>query len=617
MSKITTLFAVLFALFVNTAPFHCSANPLSEEEKNFLLLYFKEEELVVESPSRSPKSVSRVPENVTVVTAPDIKLMNAHTVADALNSITGVQVNLTGGPGSISSAAIQGSDISHVTVFMDGVPLNNLSDNVTDVGSIPVQNIEKIEIIKGPASSAWGSALGGVINIITKSGNNDKPGGVVSASYGERNTEDFRAETSGKEGRLGYYVNAGRLQTDGFRSHNDFAGNNAYTKLGYDITKNTSALFTVRYDKLSRGDAEDPVQDIYRNNKQETAAITFSINSSLNEKTALNLSFWRLRQSYDFYYYRLSSGAQFLQQHFEDSGYGSSAKLFWKHEFHNVVIGMDIDRKKLTSNTLPSGEQELTKSAFFANDTLSFGRVSVTPGLRNDHTNLNGDFTSPSLGLTVKIADATLLRADVARGFNIPPLSASNANPDLKMETVWSYEAGAETAALRYAWLKLSGFRHEIKDVIARDISGKPVNSEKRRQQGIEIEVRTTPVYNTSLFGGVSFINTKDPDTGETVPDFPQKTYDLGLQYNDERSFKALLKGHYIYWNSFAPLPSYEGKYDSFIFDLHLTDNLYNRGTQMIEVFFDIHNIFNGSQYALAPYNNPQRWLEAGLRYSF
>ena len=100
---------------------------------------------------------------------------------------------------------------------MDGIPLNNLSDNVTDIGSLPVQNIERIEIVKGPASSAWGSALGGVVNIITKTGSGNGPGGVVSASYGERNTGDFRVETSGKHERFGYYFNAGRLQNDGFR----------------------------------------------------------------------------------------------------------------------------------------------------------------------------------------------------------------------------------------------------------------------------------------------------------------------------------------------------------------------------------------------------------------
>jgi len=124
---------------------------------------------VVISATRSLKSISRVAENVTVITVEDIELMNAHTLADVLYTVTGVQVGFDGGPGTIAWALIQGSDFTHVTVLIDGISINNLSDNVADISSIPSQIIQKIEVIKGPASSAWGSSLGGVVNVITKS----------------------------------------------------------------------------------------------------------------------------------------------------------------------------------------------------------------------------------------------------------------------------------------------------------------------------------------------------------------------------------------------------------------------------------------------------------------
>ena len=166
---------------------------------------------------------------------------------------------------------------------MDGIPLNNLSDNITDIGSLTVQNIDRIEIVKGPASSAWGSSLGGVINIITKSGSDGDKRGMTSASYGKRNTGDFRVETSGKEMRFGYYINAGRLQTDGFRPHNDFSGNNAYTKLTYDVTKDTRLLFTMGYDKLSRGVLEFPNVN-FENNSLETFRWSVAADSAINSR---------------------------------------------------------------------------------------------------------------------------------------------------------------------------------------------------------------------------------------------------------------------------------------------------------------------------------------------
>src|SRR5512138_2467149 len=108
------------------------ARAVSEAEKTFLSLYFSEEELQVVSATRSLQSIARVAENIEVVTADDIELMNAHTLADVLNTVVGVRANLTGAFGAVSLPFIQGSEITQVTVLLDGVPLNNISDNVAD-----------------------------------------------------------------------------------------------------------------------------------------------------------------------------------------------------------------------------------------------------------------------------------------------------------------------------------------------------------------------------------------------------------------------------------------------------------------------------------------------------
>jgi vitamin B12 transporter len=602
----------------------------ADEDKDFLLMYFKEEELVVESPTRAQKSITQVAENVTVVTADDIKLMNAHTLADVLNTVTGVQVFLTGGPGSTAFAYIQGSDKRHVAVFMDGIPLNNLSDNVTDIGAIPVQNIEKIEIIKGPASSAWGSALGGVINIITKTGSEDSSHGVVSASLGERNTSDLRLETSGKQDRLGYYVTAGGLQTNGFRGKNDFtynndvSRNNAYAKLTYDLTNDTTAIFTTGFNKVKRGDSEFPAPvNLFINNTVETWSSSFFINSKLNEETMFNWAFWHLRQDFENYDYQLSTGTELSNDRYIDDGYGTSAKLTWKHQSQNVVLGVDYSSKTLTSNTIADGEKGQKETAFFVNDTVSIGHLSMTPGLRYDRSDTNGDFTSPSFGATYKVTNTTLLRAYTAKAFNMPSLADTYgdnvfhvSNPNLKMEEVLSYEAGLETTAVDHFWIKLSFFKHDLKSgITSSQVSSTTftqINEGKERRQGMEIELKTEPVLNTSFSAGATFMSAKDLDTGQTIQNVPQKTYDVGLRY-DDNSFKALLIGHYIYWNA---SPVLNGKYDAMVFDLHLTRDLRVQGLT-IEAFADVHNIFGDRQYVYDVYKNPGRWVEAGVRYMF
>jgi vitamin B12 transporter len=228
--------------------------------------------------------------------------------------------------------------------------------------------------------------------------------------------------------------------------------------------------------------------------------------------------------------------------------------------------------------------------------------------------------------LTYQVAETTLLRAYAARGFSVPQLAGTygNAlghvpNPDLKMETVKSYQLGAETAAVKYLWLKVSGFRHDLDDVIE-NVGIPPtfssfitVNSGRERREGLEVELRTAPVYHTTLNAGASFISAKKRDTGETIPSVAQRTYDIGLQY-DDGSFKALAKGHYIYWNTH---PFFKGKYDDFIIDVHVMKTLYTRNDHSLEAFADVHNIFDKEQYSAVFFKNPGRWFEAGVRYVF
>lgn len=632
MTKLVSIFAIFLALVGLSAIFSPIILAQPDEDRKFLLMYFKEEELVVESPTRGRKSLTQVAENITVVTADDIKLMNAHTVADVLNGVTGLQVFMSGGPGSSSLANIQGSENKHVAMFMDGIPLNNLGDNVTEIGALSVQNIEKIEIIKGPASSAWGSALGGVVNIITKSGSPERSGSIVSSSYGAKNTADIRMETSGKEKRFGFYVTAGRLETDDFSVHNDFSGNNAYAKLTYELSANSTIGFTIGYDKLSRGAGEfvvyDVINDIYVpifiNNKVETMKSSLMAKTSLSNDAEMQVSFWTLNQDSDVYNFRLSNGALFSEDHYKDSGYGSSAKLSWKYGLHNIILGTDFDSKKLESNAIIGNEQGLKKWAYYLNDTITVDRLSLTPGIRYDSTDTNGNFTSPSLGVTYKIADSSLLRAYVARGFSIPPLAATYgvndfyiSNPDLKMEKVWSYELGAESTALPYVWTKLSLFRHEISGGLRPEALSPPtytsVNGGRERRQGMEVEIKSLPLYHTSILVGAAFMNAQDLDTGQTIQPMPQRTYDVGIQFEKD-SLKAQLKGHYIYWN--AP-PSFNGKYDSMIVDLHITKELFTNHDQSLAIYADVHNIFNGSQYLFDVFRNPERWFEAGVRYAF
>lgn len=622
VSTIPIIVAVLFA----SCPFTYAQ---TAKEKSYLSMYFTDEELEVVSATRSLTSISRVAENITVVTASEIELMNAHTLADVLNTVTGIPVFFNGRPGGLSTFTIQGSDERQATLLIDGVVLNHVGSSIADAGMIPVQDIEKIEIVKGPASSTWGSALGGVVNIITKQGSLTNTGGMVSGSLGKRDTDDFRAEVRGKQDKFGYYLTAGRLHSDGLTSNFHVAENSAYTKLSYDLTDKTDVLFTLGYDRTFRGRGEIPILDLSEHETRKIVHSTVAVNSALSSDLDLNVSGWILRHDVLVEDNLLSTGAPSPGETSAIDGTGSSAKLTWKSRFQTVVIGGDFDEQTLKDTAIASGAHTLRKWAVFANDTILFGKASLTPGIRYDDTNTNGNVTSSSLGLTYNLANDTTLRAFAAQGFTIPALDDTFAatatftsNPELSVQKVRSYQAGIETAAPYYVWLKLSAFRNDIENPIFQQSTGDPsftvVNKLKQRRQGLEMEVRTLPVYHTSVIAGAAIIDAKDSDTGVRLAAIPTRIYDLGLRYDDEQSLRALLKGRYIDLNAEpSDIPDLQSAYGSFIFDLNVIKKLYQRKNSTLEAFGTAHNIFNGNQYQFADFKNPTRWFEGGLRYTF
>jgi vitamin B12 transporter len=611
-----------------------------------LQMYYKEEELVV-TPTRYPKPISQVAENITVVTSKEIEEINAHTVAEVLSRVTGVFVDFAGQDfGSSALLRIQGSSERQVLVLIDGVAWNFLSSGDAETNSIPVRIIERIEVIKGPASSAWGSSLGGVINIITKTaGSTDKPAGTMSAFYGEKNTQDYSAEVSGKAGPVGYYLFAGSQESDGLRPSRYFDNYSLYSKSNISISKDIDLDLTLSYSEPHIGFGDLPGNDITSTGIYRTFFATASLNAAITQELSLKVSFHTFKQKFvqrnevlgvGFYG---PAGNLFLNTIYDEKTTGGSGRLVWTYGKHKVVLGSDIDHGSL-DQTLDAGSflqsiglpatsmahPEIDRWAIYANDTILLGKWSVTPGIRYDHNSITGSFTSPSLGVTYSPDEQTILRASVAGGFTIPPLSTTSAgalfldpNPSLKPEEVWSYQGGIESRAIRYLWLKATVFRHDLKNALERELfaGGPPafndliVNGGKIRRQGFEVDTETIPFYNLSLKAGFAYVHTKPPANQRSTGIY---AYNIGFRYDDKKSLKANLLGHYVWWNLEAPL---QAKYNSFIWDINLMKKIHSSEKLTAEIFITAHNIFNGSQYTLGDTKNPRRWVEGGIRIRF
>jgi vitamin B12 transporter len=587
----------------------------------------------VVSATGSMKSLSETPENVTVITAEDIKLMNAHTIPEVLNTVTGVAIDFDGANLGIGAAvSIQGSDTTHVTVLIDGVPTNNLASGFPVIMThLPVQVVERIEIIKGPASSTWGSALGGVINIITKSGSGAKGlNGTLSASYGEDHTGDYRSELYGQKNKFEYYLFAGNFQTSGLQPGFDADTTSTFSKLAYRIAPDTKISASFYYDQGRSGEGYDvfPNPTTYFSDRFKTLLGNLSLNTRLSSAVSLDISLYTLEETVKTYGEFLPDMSQIFYAPTLGQSNGARARATWTAGMHTVVFGFDYSKDILKTPGISDGRQSIEKEDVLINDTMVWGNLSVVPGLRFDNSNDFGNFVSPSLGATYKLTDNTLLRAQIARGFNDPNLIArfgtSNfefvANNNLEVEDVNSYQFGVETTALSPVWLKASVFRHDVNKALENvPVAGSTtvftwVNTNKVRHQGVEVEIETNPVYHTSLFGGATYVDSKNLVTDTTEMGVPKYVYNAGLKYDNDKLFKAVLNGHYIWWNQDS---AFQANYNAMIFDLSITKTVFRRRDQMCDIFFTAHNIFDGSQYAENFFPNPGRWFEGGVRYKF
>jgi vitamin B12 transporter len=563
------------------------------------------------SSGRSLRPTSQTAENTTVVTSREIEALNAHTLADILVDVPGIQLEAVRTPGTAVNIEIQGSNFNHVLVLIDDVPLNNLGDNYPDIAAIPAQIIERVEIIKGAASTAWGSALGGVVNVITKSPQSERPfAGTVSGSLGSKTTADTRAEISGTRERFGYYLAGGNLRSDGLLANNMINKNTVYGKLHYEFPVRGGVTLTTLYTDVSSGIFASPERDVKQDQQGHQVFSTLSLQYPLADHFLLEATS-RLRLSDQ----RLSAQALSdrsglgATQDDEVTG-GGSLKLSWVSELQRIAAGVDYDHERLhVSNPLIQVDAEqLIRSAervgVFLNDTFTLGDFAVTPSARYDHTGTGDDLFSPSFGVTYAVTENTVLRGYTSRGYSLTSLNRTDST-----EKVWTSQVGVESGDIPYLWLKGTLFRNDTWNIS--DNGRNPDIKNRQLKQGVEVEARTLPVWNTSLSAGYTFINATEK--GSVVHGVPRHTLDIGIKYQDRSSFRALLNGRYLDWNDH----SQNGRYAAPVWDLHLGKGFSYSEHGSLEVFVSLRNLFNSGQYISDIFKNPGRWGEAGVRCSF
>lgn len=610
-------FLLLLTVLLGSAPVFADDNtfdiftPTAKNEESLVLT------------SRIPRPNSKIAENITVITAAEIARLNAHTLADVLQTVPGIQLDYHRTPTTFTFFNIQGALNTTVLVLIDGVRQNDYQQNIALPGLIPVQQIDRIEIIRGAASTAWGSALGGVINIITKTPDPERPvSGTISGSIGSQFTADSRAELSGTLNRLGYYLTAGNLRSDGLTPNTATNMNNLYGKLSYRLPGSGTLLLGLSYLKARPGMDEADTEKwgfVHDNNEYRRTNGFLKLSQPLGARLTLDLDGYLTNRDDHAKWGGLDNqGAITFFNDFNtrESSRGANARLTWGDSQHNLVTGVEYGHVNARGGDLlnppPAYDRAWESWALYGNGAYTIDHFTILPGVRYDITGTAGDKISYSVGGTYQLSDTTTLRAYWADGFSLPTL----ANPGT-LQKVKTVQGGIESGAVPYLWLKGTYFFNSLRNSQS---AGQTVTTNQNRQ-GFEIEARTVPVHGFSLNSGYTYMHVKDVDTGkrlqtnsdQTVPPHLVK---LAVNYDHaDLGLRGTLTGNYVWWNS---PDNYKSK-SGMIWDLHLNWKVFpTRELYSPELFFSGRNLFNSVQTVDKEiYKNAGRWFEGGMRVRF
>jgi vitamin B12 transporter len=493
-------------------------------------------EAVVVTATRIPTPEIQVASSMTVVTAEDIAARQERTLPDVLKDVPGLNVVQSGGPGAQSSVFMRGTDSNHTKVLVDGIDVSDPSNsNATfDFGQLLTQDIERVEVLRGPQSGLYGSdAIGGVINIITKSGQGPLRA-ALSAEGGSFDTFNQTGSISGSDDQFHYSANLEHfhsgetpvtpldLLAPGEQRIDDYYDNfTASTKLGLDVTQDFDLGLVARYTNTHlfyTGQDYNVFPTIP--DAQQSESIT---NEYYGRITAHLISFdGVLSQTLGVAYTR-NETATVEPQTPETVNTGDRVKVDWQGAIkvssaHTLLLGAEDSLEEISqpisaSTRIASGYAELQSQLA----ERWFSALNV----RYDANDRFGDKVTYRFAPTYVNTDTeTKLKASVGSGFKAPSLSELfqnfppyfYADPNLKPESSTGYDAGFEQGLINNTIrFGATAFYNRIRDLITSNVTDTSyANIGKATTEGIESFVSYQPLKQLLLRVDYTFTEASD-----------------------------------------------------------------------------------------------------------
>lgn len=591
-----------------------------------------EQDEVVITATRVDADVNKVASSITVITADEIAISQRRSVTDILRDVPGVHVSRNGGVGKATSIYLRGAKPEHVLVLIDGVDVNDPMGfgRGADISDMVLDNVEKVEVLRGPQSALYGSdAISGVINIITKKGSGPLSA-TVTAEAGSFATYRESAGVQGSSGDISYSFFLSRIDTDGISIADEKNGNTE--KDGYwnnTLSGRTdwkpsdifSLSFFLRYidteselDESHNGlvDSLDYVQDAEQLFVRGEADL-WLLDAMWQQKLGVSYS------TYDRAFSKTNSSSEFNAELW---------KIDWQNNLfisdaHIVTVGAEYEEEKGSSidvgtTTKRFEEQTSDIIGVFAQETFTCaaGLTASVSARLDDHDRFGNEFTYRLAPVYVLEKTGTRFKATYGTGFKAPSLYqlySTYGSTDLQPVKSTSFDIGIgqDLFADKFV-LDVVYFDGKYKDMISYDYAtSKYGNISQATSRGVEATATARVTESIMLNATYTRTETEDGDTGKPLKRIPEDRVSAGASY---KAGKLAAHASVIYVGNRKDMNFDSDEYitlsDYFLIDIAGSYDI----SEKFQVFGRIENLLDEEYEEVYGYNTPGVGAYAGVK---
>ncbi len=583
-------------------------------------------ESIVITASKIEQQYKYSTQNISIISKEDIESGVKTEVTEILDLLPSVDILEYGSTGSTRSVHTRGASSSQVATLIDGRPVNTPRDGITDFNQISLSNVERIEVLRGPASSMYGAnAVGGVINIITKNGK-ENPGTSIVSKFGSFSTIFSSLTHANKLGDFDYFIFYDRQSSHGHRDNSDYVSHNTNTKLGYQLDEDNRLEVSGGYYNSEVGSpGQLSFLDLDDRNESFKRYLDLTYKGKIVEGQDILLKLFNVIDRFEF----VETFEPIDKATHQTKVYGLDAQL--SQTFFDVfrtAFGFSYQQHKINSTSSAKHEYNL-KGIYCESETDIFSTGSLKLGARWDDYSNFGDRISPSASFNFWLFDKIKLHALAAKSFRAPTFNdlywpredwgafgGVEGNRNLKPETAVSYEAGISGYFLNRFKTDITLFKTNFEDLIEWTVDNtwwwRPENISSASIKGLEFETEFVMKENLKANFNYTYLESKNKSTNEWLIYRPRHLYKMRLAYSPAPKYEFGLNCIYK-TKRFTNATNTTFLRNHFVMNFDCSYEV----NDSLKLSFEAKNIFDRVYQEERDYSMPGRTFYGGVKVSF